>query len=128
MSSGRQQPASPRPPATRVDPCPWTTSPCSATLLRTGQSTRGHPIHRYRRPPIGRSLSSGDFWTAPASSPWSDRQDAVSRAAGRHVASLRDLTSREAFAVAEKLVDKNRTSATGSRWDQRDEDTWIDKL
>ena len=72
--------------------------------------------------------SSDDFWDETSIVTMADRQDAVSRAAGRHVASLRDLTSREALAVAEKLVDKNRTGATGSRWDQRDEDTWIDSF
>lgn len=49
----------------------------------------------------------------------------------RDVKALRDLTAVEARRVIERL--KSRTSApastrTGSSWDTRDEDTWIDKL
>jgi hypothetical protein len=58
-----------------------------------------------------------------------DRQHAVESAAGRAVESLRALTHDEAMRVLTQLgqapaSDRRTTSA----WDDRDEDTWIDRL
>lgn len=58
-----------------------------------------------------------------------DRQDAIERCVARPVASLRDLTNDEAITVLAKLGKQPSAAVrTGSLWDQRDEDTWIDRL
>lgn len=59
----------------------------------------------------------------------SERQQAVEDAAGRPVESLRALTSEEAMAVLTKLgrAPAPEQRATSS-WDDREEDTWIDRL
>ena len=59
-----------------------------------------------------------------------ERRLAVEGAAGRPVATLRDLTHDEAINVLNQLGQTSPT-ATGARsslWDSRDEDTWIDRL
>src|SRR5690348_7586339 len=58
-----------------------------------------------------------------------ERQQAIEAAAERPVESLRSLTRAEALRVLERLspVRAERTGAT-SAWDDRDEDTWIDRL
>lgn len=58
-----------------------------------------------------------------------DRQRAIEAAAGRPVESLRALTHDEAMSVLTKLgqapaSDRRSTSS----WDDRDEDTWIDRM
>ncbi|MFD1861254.1 hypothetical protein EHW97_05125 [Aeromicrobium camelliae] len=58
-----------------------------------------------------------------------ERQQAIQAAAGRPVTSLRALSHDEAMTVLTRLG-QTRTpnrSAT-SQWDDRDEDTWIDRL
>jgi hypothetical protein len=59
-----------------------------------------------------------------------DRQRLVGKLAGREVASLRELTWSEARTVSEALAaDANANGRhQGSAWDQREEDTWIDRL
>ena len=59
----------------------------------------------------------------------SERQQAIEVAAGRPVESLRALTSDEAMAVLTKLgrAPAPEQRATSS-WDDREEDTWIDRL
>jgi DNA polymerase-3 subunit epsilon len=58
-----------------------------------------------------------------------ERQALIEDLAGRPVAALRDLTFAEARQVSEALAARRRTEAsTGSAWDNRDEDTWIDRL
>lgn len=55
-----------------------------------------------------------------------ERQAAIEAAAGHPVASLKALTRQEAMVVAERL---SQTSASsGSSWDEREDDTWIDNL
>lgn len=58
-----------------------------------------------------------------------DRQQAVEDAAGRPVESLRALTHDEAMSVLTRLgqtpASERRAS---SSWDERDEDTWIDRM
>lgn len=58
-----------------------------------------------------------------------ERQQAIEAAAGRPVESLRALTSDEAMAVLTKLgrAPAPEQRATSS-WDDREEDTWIDRL
>ncbi len=56
-----------------------------------------------------------------------ERRALVTRVAGREVESLRDLTSREARVIAEALVDRVADPGTSS-WDDREDDTWIDRL
>lgn len=62
-----------------------------------------------------------------------DRQAAVESAVGRPVTSLRDLTADEARSLLHTLAEsRQRTSAStpaaSSSWDDRDHDTWIDRL
>lgn len=58
-----------------------------------------------------------------------ERQAAIEDAAERPVESLRALTQEEALRVLSRLGQTPATQkAAGSAWDQRDEDTWIDRL
>lgn len=59
-----------------------------------------------------------------------DRQKIIEDLAGRPVGALRELTSSEARLLLEKLAESKAegSNASGSSWDQRDEDTWIDRL
>lgn len=58
------------------------------------------------------------------------RQERVEQVVGRALASLRDLSSEEALAVLSGLgAEPARSpSGEGSAWDQREGDTWIDRL
>lgn len=56
------------------------------------------------------------------------RREAIERVVGRPVDSLQTLTQAEALEALKKLGDSARVSRAGSAWDQRDEDTWIDRL
>jgi len=57
------------------------------------------------------------------------RKAVVEEIAGRPVRSLRDLTFAEARVVSEALAARrNSTNGSGSAWDNRDGDTWIDRL
>lgn len=58
----------------------------------------------------------------------SERQSLIAEAAGRPLASLRDLSSEEANAVLAALGKQPPRRETASLWDSRDEDTWLDKL
>lgn len=61
----------------------------------------------------------------------SERQKMIERLVGRPVSSLRDLTWSEARSLGEHIAAQKlatRDSKTGSAWDDRDEDTWIDRL
>lgn len=61
-----------------------------------------------------------------------DRQAFVVKFAGRHVASLRELTYTEAQAVLDELgpppAITTESKPSSSAWDDREEDTWIDRL
>lgn len=60
-----------------------------------------------------------------------DRKAAVEQHAGRPLTSLRDLTADEAMRVLSALGAASgaaRGAPTASAWDDRDEDTWIDRL
>lgn len=58
-----------------------------------------------------------------------DRQQAIQAAAGRSVNSLRDLSHDEALSVLSRLGKAPAASESGkSAWDDRGEDTWIDRL
>lgn len=59
------------------------------------------------------------------------RKEAVEAACLRPVLSLREMTAIEARRLLTRLKDRKPESAangSGSAWDNRDEDTWIDKL
>lgn len=60
----------------------------------------------------------------------SDRREAIEAAAGRSVDSLRALTSEEAMRVLTRLgaSPAAQQPRSTSSWDDRDEDTWIDRL
>lgn len=60
-----------------------------------------------------------------------DRQALVVELAGRQVGSLRELTFVEASQVSEKLSarkQQNSAPSTRTSWDDREGDTWIDRL
>lgn len=58
-----------------------------------------------------------------------ERQRAIEAAAERPVDSLRTLTHEEALRVLSRLGPAPASpTRTGSAWDERDEDTWIDRL
>lgn len=58
-----------------------------------------------------------------------DRQRAIEAAAGRAVESLRALTHDEALQVLTRLGPAPASERpTTSQWDDREEDTWIDRL
>lgn len=57
-----------------------------------------------------------------------ERQALIEELAGRSVASLQQLTSAEARAIDERLTPRRSRASEGSSWDNRDEDTWIDRL
>lgn len=60
----------------------------------------------------------------------SDRHQLIVGLVGRPVESLRDLTSSEALSLLRQLAKSAPTTATVGRssWDDRGEDTWIDRL
>ena len=58
-----------------------------------------------------------------------ERQQAIETATGRPVESLRALTQEEALSVLNRLGQAPTKKPPGtSAWDERDEDTWIDRL
>lgn len=58
-----------------------------------------------------------------------ERQQLIEELAGRTVASLRELTGEEGLKILARLGDTPTPKAgSGSTWDERDEDTWIDRL
>jgi DNA polymerase-3 subunit epsilon len=58
-----------------------------------------------------------------------ERQAAIGAAAGRHVESLRALSHDEGLQVLSRLGQATTSArADTSAWDDRDEDTWIDRL
>lgn len=58
-----------------------------------------------------------------------DRQRAIEEAAGRSVESLRSLSSAEALDILSGLGPApTQQEGSTSAWDDRDEDTWIDRL
>ena len=57
-----------------------------------------------------------------------ERQRVIEEAVGHAVTSLRALTGEEAMRTLARLGERAPAKAAGSRWDERDEDTWIDRL
>ena len=58
-----------------------------------------------------------------------ERRLAVEKVVGRQVESLRQLSSEEALSALSKLGGSSSASrASTSAWDNREEDTWIDRL
>lgn len=59
-----------------------------------------------------------------------ERRAAVEEIVGRSVGALRELTHREAGLVRDELRRRTYASRSESRsaWDERDEDTWLDRL
>lgn len=59
-----------------------------------------------------------------------ERQEFVQSVALRRVSHLRELTSIEARRVLDRLREKQArsSSSTGSAWDEREHETWIDRL
>ncbi len=67
--------------------------------------------------------------TARGLTTMAERQLAIESAAGRPVDSLRSLTRAEALRALSELSPASSAGAQStSRWDNRDEDTWIDRL
>lgn len=59
-----------------------------------------------------------------------ERQNTIQSFISRQVPSLRDLHAHEAHTIIQRLkqLQSATPAKTGSAWDQREEDTWIDKL
>lgn len=58
-----------------------------------------------------------------------ERRAAIESAAGRDVSSLRALTQEEALRILSRFgQEPPKRSSSGSVWDDREEDTWIDRL
>lgn len=57
-----------------------------------------------------------------------ERQEAIEVAVGRPVDALRSLTRAEALQALSQLAALAQQTRSTSRWDDRDEDTWIDRL
>ena len=58
-----------------------------------------------------------------------ERQSLVEEFADRPVATIHDLTPAEARKIMEALIARRKSSVKGtSGWDDRDGDTWIDRL
>lgn len=70
------------------------------------------------------------FDTLPLLSSMDARQEFVETTVLRRVPSLRELTALEARRVIDRLKSTKQTQRTnsGNAWDDRDHDTWIDKL
>lgn len=60
----------------------------------------------------------------------SERQAVIERHAGRPVASLRGLTFAEGLMISKALsaAETKSSGKQGSQWDNRGEDTWIDRM
>ncbi|MDE8670822.1 hypothetical protein PY310_19815 [Pseudarthrobacter sp. H3Y2-7] len=57
-----------------------------------------------------------------------DRKDLINSVVIRDVASLRELHAVEVRRVLLAIEQRTKPKSTGSAWDNREEDTWIDKL
>lgn len=59
-----------------------------------------------------------------------ERQEVIQSCVIRKISNIRELYSREVRQVLARVEGWNRTTdtVTGSAWDNREEDTWIDKL
>lgn len=59
-----------------------------------------------------------------------DRQELIESCTARPVTNIRQLRAQDYRRVLKRISEKRQPSAniTGSAWDNRDEDTWIDKL
>lgn len=57
-----------------------------------------------------------------------DRKDLINSVVIRDVASLRELHAVEVRRVILAIEQRIKPKSTGSAWDDREEDTWIDKL
>ena len=57
-----------------------------------------------------------------------ERQQVIEGVVGRPVESLKALTYDEALSVLKQFGESAPASRSGSTWDERDEDTWIDRL
>ena len=56
------------------------------------------------------------------------RQSLIEQHVGRPLTSLRDLTSEEALRVISALGPTTSQPTAASAWDEREDDTWIDRL
>lgn len=57
-----------------------------------------------------------------------ERRQVIESAAGRSVESLRSLTHDEGMQVLSRLGQQPSGRSATSQWDDREEDTWIDRL
>lgn len=57
-----------------------------------------------------------------------ERQQLIEGVVGRPVESLKTLTYDEALSVLKQFGESAPATRSGSTWDERDEDTWIDRL
>lgn len=57
-----------------------------------------------------------------------DRKALINAVIIREIASLRELYAVEVRRVLQAIQQRTKPKSTGSAWDDREEDTWIDKL
>lgn len=81
------------------------------------------PISDWQVDLLRRALDARGLTSMP------DRRAAIETAAGREVPSLRALTQEEALGILNQFgQEPPKRSSSGSAWDDREEDTWIDRL
>ena len=107
-------------------------TPVSGDLSLFGDDQSDEPVQ-----PVRTEVSIPDWLvdslrealTARGLTTMDQRQEAIEAAAGRSVESLRALTRAEAMRVLEQLSPASASEkGSTSSWDDRDEDTWIDRL
>lgn len=88
------------------------------TIPRTAQVVSNWQVDLLRKSLDARGLTS-----------MAERQAAIEAVVGREVPSLRALTQEEALSVLSQFGrEPVKRTSTGSAWDDREEDTWIDRL
>lgn len=66
--------------------------------------------------------------TARGLTTMTERQEAIESLAGRPVDGLTSLSRAEAMRILAELTPQSASQTGASSWDDRDEDTWIDRL
>lgn len=71
-----------------------------------------------------------DAFSAAGIDSMDDRRSIIESCTIRPVASIRELLAKDVRPILRRIAERGATPKTtaGSAWDNRDEDTWIDKL
>lgn len=91
--------------------------------VSAAQQVESHPIPEWQVGLLRKALDARGLTCME------DRQRTIESAAGRKVESLRSLTHNEGVQVLSRLGQLTQTAHTeSSSWDDREEQTWIDRL